>query len=107
MENLFCEKCGKILKIENNVGRCSCGFEKELDIEKTTISETIKQKDEKGKGFVHDKNELATFPHLCSKCGHEQAQVIDMGVWVGDEAGVIRYKCGKCGATEQEKGSNS
>jgi ribosomal protein S27AE len=30
-----------------------------------------------------------------------------MGVWYSDEAGVIRYKCGKCGFTEQDKGSNT
>lgn len=95
------------MNIEDNIGKCSCGFEKVFELDETSVSEHIKQKEHKASGFVHDKNELATFPHKCQKCGHEKAQVIDLGVWIGDEAGIIRYKCGKCNSTETEKGSNS
>lgn len=86
------------------IGKCSCGFSKEINV---SHEEKIKQPVEKGKGYVKDKNELATFPHKCKKCGYEFCQVIEMGVWFGDEAGVIRYKCGKCGRTEQDKESNT
>jgi DNA-directed RNA polymerase subunit M len=106
MKNLFCDKCGKIMNIENNIAKCSCGFERVLE-EGIHVSENIKQTPEIGKGFVKDKNELATFPHLCKKCGYDKAQLIELGVWFGDEAGVIRYKCGKCGYIEQDKESNT
>lgn len=101
---MFCNKCGNILKIENGIGKCTCGFERVADL---SGYEKIKEKPQKGKGAVEDKNELASFPHSCKKCGHDKAQVIEMGVWHGDESGVIRYKCGKCGYTEQDKDSNT
>ena len=103
----FCEKCGKLLKIEGNKGKCSCGFEKELKEGEGQISETHFKRTKKGEGYVKWGNELATFPHKCKKCGYDKAQVIDLGVWIGDEAGVIRFKCGKCGFAEQVQGSNS
>jgi DNA-directed RNA polymerase subunit M/transcription elongation factor TFIIS len=101
---MFCDKCGKILRIEKGIGKCSCGFEKQTEI---TTDQKIKQKQEKGKGCVEDKNELATFPHTCKKCGYDKAQVIEMGVWFTDEGGVVRYKCGKCGFAEQDRDSNT
>ena len=108
---IFCDKCGKILKInekdkENKV-RCSCGFEKIIQEHESSTTEHIIEKPQKGKGAVDGKNQLATFPHLCKRCGYDKAQVIEMGVWYSDEAGVVRYKCGKCGLTEQDKESNT
>jgi len=109
---LFCNKCGKPLKIEEvngkKLARCSCGFEKLIE-EGHEISaiEHIPKKPEIGKGAVSGKNQLATFPHRCKKCGYEKAQVIECGVWFSDEAGVVRYRCGKCGYTEQSCDSNT
>jgi len=105
-QNIFCDECGRILTIKENIGRCTCGFEKTFDSE-IFSTEHIKQKPEKGKGAIKEQNILATFPHECIKCGHDKAQVIELGVWYSDEAGVVRYKCGKCGFTEQDKGSNT
>ncbi len=109
---LFCDKCGKISKIEKidnkRVVRCSCGFEKQLEEHhEVSSTENMPIVPEKGKGAVSGKNQLATFPHTCKKCGYDKAQVIDLGVWFSDEAGVIRYRCGKCGFTEQDKDSNT
>jgi DNA-directed RNA polymerase subunit M len=104
--NIFCNVCGRILTITEKVGKCACGFEKTFS-EEIFSTEEIKQKSQKGEGFVKEQNILATFAHECKKCGHDKAQVIEMGVWYSDEAGVIRYKCGKCGFTEQDKGSNT
>ena len=100
----FCKQCGSVMQIKEGIGKCKCGFEMQCDLES---EQNQKQKPKKGSGFVHDKNELATFPHLCKKCGHDKAQVIELGVWYGDEGGVIRYRCGKCGFTEQDKDSNT
>ncbi len=93
----------------NNVAKCLCGFEMPLNSHDHEVSsiESIKKQPEIGKGAVSTKNKLATFPHECTKCGHDGAEVIDLGVWYGDEAGVIRYKCGKCGHTDQDKESNT
>lgn len=109
MNGMFCEKCGKIFALlhenEKIFGLCRCGFRKEIkDISHT---QEIKQKEKIGEGSIRDENQLASYPHKCRKCGHIGAQVIEMGVWFSDESGVIRYKCGKCGAVEQEKDSNS
>lgn len=105
---MFCDICGKILKIEKEndllIGRCSCGFSKVTEV---SSEEQAPKIEEKGKGAVNDKNLLATFPHRCKICGHEKAEVIDLGVWYSDEAGNVLYKCGKCGRTEAEKGNNS
>ena len=105
----FCDRCGKILHIirenDHNIGKCDCGFSKVLD--EISSTESIKKQPEKGKGSLKEYNQLATYPHECKKCGHNGAQVIEMGIWFSDEAGVVRYRCGKCGFTEQEKGSNS
>ena len=74
---------------------------------KLEIIETIKQKEVVGQGAVEDENIYATFPNICKKCGHDKAQVIELGIWYSDEAGVVRYKCGKCGFVEQDKQSNT
>ena len=109
---LFCEKCGKISKIEkiNNqkIALCSCGFEKQLEEDSEVFSkEKIIKKLKKGKGVINSKNSLATFPNKCKKCGYEGAEVIDLGVWYSDEGGVIRYKCGKCEYVQQDKQNNT
>jgi DNA-directed RNA polymerase subunit M/transcription elongation factor TFIIS len=70
-------------------------------------NEKIPKKKVVGQGAVDDKNIYATFPHVCPKCGHDKAQVIELGIWYSDEAGVVRFKCGKCGFADQSKDSNS
>jgi DNA-directed RNA polymerase subunit M len=47
-----------------------------------------------------EENIMAVYPHKCKKCGYEKAQLIECGIWIGDEDQVIRYKCGKCGHVE-------
>ena len=105
---MFCDNCGKILQISNEeekiIGKCNCGFTKIIEVSSEEKSRKIEAK---GKGAIDDKNILATFPHQCKNCGHDKAEVIELGVWYSDEAGNVLYKCGKCGKTEQEKGNNS
>jgi len=68
-------------------------------MDKNIISEKISHKKETF-GAVSDKNPLAVYPHKCRKCGYDFAQLIEPGIWIGDEDAVIRYKCGKCGYVE-------
>lgn len=76
---------------------CGCGFEAVL------FSEEKMKKDEKQKGIVNGQNEFATYPHQCKKCGFDKAEIIIMQPMYTDADYIIRYKCGKCNYTEQER----
>jgi DNA-directed RNA polymerase subunit M/transcription elongation factor TFIIS len=102
MENLFCKKCGKIRDLKTT--NCTCG--EISDTESVSFKQNFK-KIEEGKGAIKDENQLATYEKTCKKCGYGFAQILDLGIWYSDEAGVIRYKCGKCGNVEQDNQSNT
>jgi len=102
MENLFCKKCGKIRNLK--AVSCSCG---EISgTESISFKQNFSQ-EVKGEGAIKDENLMATFEKKCKKCGYGFAQILDLGIWYSDEAGVIRYKCGKCGSVEQDNQSNT
>jgi len=101
----FCSKCGSLLyafkKKDKIFAECKgCGFIKELD-KGITSSEKITKKENKGKGSVNDKNELATYTHTCKKCGHNKAQIIEVGVFYSDEDNLTLLRCEKCGYSER------
>jgi ribosomal protein S27AE len=73
-------------------------LDKEINL---NFSERIEKKKEIGGGVAEDKNEFATYSHKCTKCGYDKAQIIDLGIWYGDEDNIIRLRCGKCGFAEQ------
>ena len=50
--------------------------------------------------IVTEENRFAVYDHKCEKCGYEKAQLIECGIWIGDEDSVMRFKCGKCGHVE-------
>ncbi|NCN51610.1 hypothetical protein GW931_01210 [archaeon] len=100
----FCIKCKNILpplnSKKNHEVQCkSCGL-----IQKTKIinsKEKISEKIKKGKGIANEENVYATYDHLCSKCGHNKAQIIDLGIFYSDEDNLIFSKCGKCGTSKR------
>ena len=98
----FCPKCGVPLhrkKMEIGKAGCKkCGFTTESEVFKIN-QEIVKEK--RGEGVGSDENELATYNNICKKCGHDKAQVIDMGVFISDEDYLILLRCGKCGNTER------
>ena len=63
------------------------------------FNEKIKKKEEKFE-VATEENPLAVYPHTCKKCGYEKAQLIEIGIQIGDEDPVIKYKCGRCGLVE-------
>lgn len=65
--------------------------------ERKILSEKRKEKEEPRFDVVCEETPLAVHDHICPKCGHDKAQLIECGVWIGDEDNVIKYKCGKCG----------
>ena len=103
----FCDSCGKPLMVEKTkqgiIGVCSCGFKSEEIFEISSFEETIKV-EEKGEGIIEHSKEIIenTFPHICRKCGHNGAEVIDVGVKVSDEAGIYLFRCAKCSFTERQ-----
>jgi DNA-directed RNA polymerase subunit M/transcription elongation factor TFIIS len=105
MLNIFCKECGRILSLKKEVMFCVCG-EPKPEMNEISFKEKIKTS-EFGNGSVDDENVFATFPHICKKCGYDKAEIIDLGIWYSDEAGVIRYKCGKCKYVEQDNQSNT
>ena len=97
LQHLFCPKCKKIMKKVGNKLVCECGFEAVL------CSEENMKKDKKHTGIVKGENEFANYPHQCKKCGFDKAELIFIQPMYTDADYIIRYKCGKCGYTEQER----
>ena len=50
------------------------------------------------------KNILAVHQHVCKKCGYGLAELIEISCSYTDEDNIYQYKCGKCGAVEQQEG---
>jgi len=95
----FCSECGNLLVPNENKMSCEvCNITIEGTLES---SEEIKQKEEKGKGIVRDENIYADFDHICEKCGHDKAQVIERPPYISDEDSLTYVKCGKCGMCKQ------
>jgi DNA-directed RNA polymerase subunit M/transcription elongation factor TFIIS len=101
---LFCESCGKILniKLENEklIGKCICGFSKE--IQSISFSEKNQISKEIGKGVFNEKESDSYYPYICEKCGHPEANAYDLGVTVSDEANILIYRCKKCGHIKRQ-----
>ena len=101
----FCPDCGGLLKIRVSKGVdfvvCErCGYFKEGTIILNT-EEKFEEKKEVGKGAVSGDNIFATYKNKCKKCRYENAQIIDMGIFISDEDNLILLKCGRCGYSER------
>ncbi len=105
---MFCKTCGSLLQLEKtSYGswmRCREGHSQpEVNQEQTVISSVNNQKVEKitvGDGT----NFLAVHDHVCKKCGHGKAEMLEIGAFYSDEDSVVKMKCGKCGIVEQLEG---
>ncbi|MEK6842257.1 MAG: hypothetical protein AABX84_00415 [Nanoarchaeota archaeon] len=78
-----------------------CDFIQNTDNSFLKTSEKIKEKKEFGNGIKDDKNEFATYPNKCKKCGYDKAQVLDLGIFYSDEDNLILLKCGNCDFSER------
>jgi len=96
----FCERCGKPLIMVDNTAVCYCGFRKKAT--KVSASEKIPKPTKKGEGIAEKDLSEKGFPHICKKCQHEFADVIDLGVFYSDESSIYLFKCKKCGNTERD-----
>ncbi len=60
-------------------------------------TEKIEKQEEKGEGVFDPKEfEEKGFPNTCEKCGHEYADVADLGAAWSDESDIHLFKCKKC-----------
>jgi hypothetical protein len=51
------------------------------------------KKIEKGEGIFENNDNTLGFPHKCPKCGHEEADVVDLGAPYSDEYNIFLFKC--------------
>ncbi len=105
---MFCKSCGTLLQPrKTEFGKwmsCPNGHaQPELVTDSTPIvSKNIEQGN---KISVHDgKNMLAVHDHVCTKCGHDKCELIEVQPFYSDEDQFLRMKCGKCGFTERLEG---
>ena len=98
----FCSKCGTLIKLRNinqkNKFYCDCGQEIKINFEKIIIKEKTDSKKEIE--IADNINRLAVHKNICKKCGHDRAELIEIGAMYGDESDVVRLKCGKCNHVE-------
>ncbi|VVB78915.1 Transcription factor S [uncultured archaeon] len=101
----FCPICKNLLQIKSengkNIGFCNCGFKKTSEIE-LYATEKKKKTPEKGKGIAENILDLDGITHKCKKCGFDKAEIIDLGVQISDEAGIVLFKCKKCNHQERQ-----
>lgn len=109
MNKIFCELCGNLLAIKNEnekyIGKCSCGFTKEIESGISFSDKSQKKNEIAGGIFV--KADTIGFPHKCKKCNHEQCDIWDLGAQYSDESNIYLYKCKKCGFVERQADGSS
>ena len=105
---MFCKTCGRLLVLrKTSYGKwmsCPDGHpQPQLNQEENVLSS--KNQDLGKKITVADDiNILAVHNHKCKKCGHDKAEMREIGSFYSDEDSVVRMKCGKCGFIEQLEG---
>lgn len=105
---MFCKTCGSLLvpqKTEyGSWMSCPKGhLQPELNQERTILN--LKNPTPAAPIRVaSDENILAVYDHVCKKCGYDKAQLIEISCSYSDEDNIYRFKCGKCGFTEQMEG---
>jgi DNA-directed RNA polymerase subunit M/transcription elongation factor TFIIS len=98
----FCKSCGSLMgRISEGMIGCSCGCSQPL------ASRNIREKVERSAATeVVDRqlHPLATFDHVCSRCGYGKARLVSKGIMVSDEDEHIAFVCGKCGYHDKGEG---
>jgi DNA-directed RNA polymerase subunit M/transcription elongation factor TFIIS len=97
----FCNQCGSILT-EKRGGEflCSCGNAQ------TPRQRTVQEKVDQVKALeiMERNNPLASYEHVCSKCGFDKAQVVTKGIMITDEDEYVAFVCGSCGHHDKPDG---
>ncbi len=83
---------------------CPNGHTQPKVVQETETSTEKNQKIAKRIQVADGKNILAVHDHLCPKCGHDKAELIEMSASYSDEDNSYRMRCGKCGFVVQLEG---
>lgn len=105
---MFCSTCGTLLHLQKTpYGKwmsCPQGhLQLTLQQEQPLITEKNLQQSH-GIKVMDGNNILAVHSHLCKKCGHDKAELLEISCSYSDEDNIYRLKCGKCGFVEQLEG---
>lgn len=104
----FCDDCGKIMIVIKNgslaTAKCEVCDKKKLLSSGIVLTNKIVSPPAVSKEVADNVIEKieAAFPHVCSKCGHNEAYVKDLGAFLSDESNVYLFKCAKCGYTDRQ-----
>ena len=99
----FCKSCGGLLFFlrEKGIVKVYCKTCRNTrERLPTTFKETVPTKII-GEGVSSNENPLASYTNICKKCGHNGAEIINVGVLISDEDNLSFLKCGKCGFSER------
>ena len=100
----FCRQCGGLLFFLNERGITKV-YCKTCKTTKETLSKSFKETMTtklKGNGVGSSENNFANYNNICKKCGHNGAEVVNVGVLISDEDNLSFLKCGKCGFSERQ-----
>ena len=105
---MFCKTCGTLLLPKHTpYGKwMSCPqvhAQPELNQERHSISEKNKEEGKKIE-VIDEHNPLAVHDHICPKCKHDKAELIEISCNYSDEDNIYRMRCGKCGFVVQLEG---
>lgn len=98
----FCARCSAVLmKRDGDMLICGCGHrqmpQRQLIKEKGELQKPVEIVD-------RQINPMATFDHVCRRCGFAKAELLTKGTIITDEDEFFMHKCGKCGFTENADG---
>jgi DNA-directed RNA polymerase subunit M/transcription elongation factor TFIIS len=97
---MFCKTCGTLLQLKKtDYGKwfaCPNGHI-QPKLEQSSVTHTQKNLNlAKPIEVTDDHNILAVHDHVCSKCGHTKAELIEISCSYSDEDNCYRMRCGKC-----------
>ena len=105
---MFCALCGTLLQLKKTeYGKwmaCPHGHRQPELVQNSESLTELNTKRAETISVADDINRLAVHDHICKRCGHDKAQLIEMLASYSDEDNTYRMKCGKCGYVEQLEG---
>jgi DNA-directed RNA polymerase subunit M/transcription elongation factor TFIIS len=105
---MFCKTCGSLLVPKKTTyGKwmsCPNGHSQPDLVQEAPTSRSKSLDKMKPVEAADGKNILAVYDHICKKCGHDKAELIEIMPSYSDEDSMMRMKCGKCSFVEQLEG---
>ena len=105
---MFCKTCGSLLVPKKTpYGKWMACPNKHAQPELNQENKTLESKNiNEGKKLEVNlgENPLAVHDHICPRCKHNKAELIEISANYSDEDNIYRMKCGKCGFVVQLEG---